>query len=244
MPDLERRLRGLGPHVAFPDEPALAGAVVERLRARRHERAIRPRRLALALALALAAVAAAVAVPQARTALLELLGLRGAAVERVETLPPVDAASPLVPGRRVTFAEAQRAVDFPLLAPRGPGGGRCGAVYLSVTVPGGMVSVVCSARGPRPLVLTQFRGEHRPFVYKAVAGSTRAEEVEVDGAPGLWLEGAPHVVVFRDAEGEVREAVRRLAGDVLLWERDGITYRLEGALRGREHALGVARDLR
>lgn len=242
MRELETRLRAVGAGLAFPPEPDLAAGVRERLLRAEPPRPAR-RRLALAL-LGAGALTAAVAVPQARTALLDLLGLRGATVERVETLPPVGPGAGLAPGTRVTFAEAQRAADFPVLSPRAKDGRRCGAVYLDATVPGGMVSIVCPAEGPQRLLLTQFRGEHRPFVAKAAGEATRVEAVDVDGAPGLWLEGAPHVVSFLDAEGRLRERTRRLAGDVLLWERGGVTYRLEGALHGRDDALRIARDLR
>jgi hypothetical protein len=64
----------------------------------------------------------------------------------------------------------------------------------------------------------------------------------VRGAPGLWLEGA-HAVVFRDAQGIVRDEELRLAGNVLLWERDGITYRLEGQIE-RDDAVRLAEALR
>ena len=49
----------------------------------------------LVLAVLALAVGAAMAVPQARTAILELFRLRGATVERVETLPPVPPIDPL-----------------------------------------------------------------------------------------------------------------------------------------------------
>lgn len=243
MADVEHALRALARELELPPAPDLAGAVGDRLRAEERSPAAR-RRPVLALAVLAAALAATLAVPQARTALLELLGIGGAGVERVETLPAVDPDAPLVPGERVSFAEAQRAVDFRVLAPPSKDGGRCGAVYLDRSLPGGMVSVVCPSVGRRPLVLTQFRGAQTPYVGKLVGPGTEAAFVDVGGARGVWIEGAQHVVAFRDADGNAREATRRLAGDVLLWERGGVTYRLEGALRGREDALRLAGDLR
>lgn len=247
MPELERALRELGRELDFPPEPELALAVGRRVRAEagaRRPRLVRRRPLALAFALVAVALAAALAVPQARTALLELLGIRGATVERVETLPPTDPNARLVPGERVSFEEAQAAVAFRIVALPGKDGSRCGAFYLDRSVPGGMVSVVCPEQGMPRLVLTQFLGAHTPYVEKLAGAGTRASYVDVDGAQGVWLEGAPHVVVFRNANGDVQERTRRLAGDVLLWEHGAITYRLEGDLRSREDALRIARDLR
>ncbi|HVM18297.1 MAG TPA: hypothetical protein VM290_12005 [Gaiellaceae bacterium] len=241
MRDLETRLRALGEHLELPPAPDLSAAVAARLRAAPARRRSRPRVLALAAAVLAALLAAALAVPQARTALLELLRLRGAEVQRVETVPPARPGAPLAPGEPVTLAEARRAVDFPVLVPAEAG---CGTVRLDRSIPGCMVSVVCR-RAAGALVLTQFRGQQTPFVLKLVGPSSDAVEVDVGrGARGIWIEGAPHVLLFRDANGEVREETRRLAGDVLLWERDGVTYRLEGALGGREAAVRLARDLR
>jgi hypothetical protein len=40
-----------------------------------------------------------------------------------------------------------------------------------------------------------------------------------------------------------QEAPPRLAGNVLVWERDGLTYRLEGATLTKERALELARQI-
>jgi hypothetical protein len=48
-------------------------------------------------------------------------------------------------------------------------------------------------------------------------------------------------VIFEDARGRTLFG-RRLAGNVLLWERDGVTYRLEGDVPLRR-ALAIAESL-
>jgi hypothetical protein len=243
--DLEQALRALGRELDLPPPPDLSAAVGARLRTPARSRGSRRPLVAALAAAAAVAAAGTLAVPQARTALLELLGMRGATVERVETLPPAGPAGRLVSGERVSFAEAQAAVDFPLLVPRAKDGGRCGAVYLDRSLVGGSaVSVVCPEQDARRIVLTQFRGAQTPYVAKLAGPGTEITNVDVGGARGIWIEGAPHVIAFRDASGAVRERTRRLAGDVLLWERGGVTYRLEGALRGRDDAIRIATDLR
>jgi hypothetical protein len=67
--------------------------------------------------------------------------------------------------------------------------------------------------------------------------------VAVGDGRGFWIEGDAHVFVYRDAAGEIRSDEYRLAGNVLLWEREGLTFRLESAL-GKEQALRIADGVR
>jgi hypothetical protein len=67
--------------------------------------------------------------------------------------------------------------------------------------------------------------------------------VAVGGAGGYWIEGAPHVLILRDYAGDDRRHPSRLAGNTLLWERDGVTYRLESAL-SRDEAIRIAESMR
>ena len=75
------------------------------------------------------------------------------------------------------------------------------------------------------------------------AQETHLEAVSVGGEPGFWISGAPHAFFFvcYDA-GECRQERYRLAGNVLIWEQDGVTLRLESALP-REEALAIAESV-
>jgi hypothetical protein len=231
---LERALRELGRDVDFPRTPDLAEAVGRRLRAepapRRFTVAGRP--LALGVAVLTVAVVAAFAVPQTRAAILDLLGIGGATIERVETLPPAEERGLAVPGRPVSLEAAEEGATFELRTPA-----EYDAVYLDTTFLGGLVSFVDRDEG---LVLTQFLGAHTPYIQKSAAPGTRIRQVQVGLAFGYWLAGRRHVVVFADEDRNVRE--RRVAGNVLLWERDGVTYRLEGP-RTLAQALDVVEGL-
>ena len=207
MPELETRLRGLAPDVAFPAD---AGARGLRRRAARRAADSAPwiarRRLAIAVAVVLAAFAAVLAAsPGARSAFLELFGIEGATVYRVERAPDVDRFGPLVPGEAVSLAEARRSVPFAVVVPD-TGGRPVERVFLDRTS-GAVSFVYCCPE----LILTEFRGEALPFVQKLAGPEVRIEHVVVDGAPGIWLEGA-HAVIFRDASGIVREDAMRVAG--------------------------------
>ena len=52
---------------------------------------------------------------------------------------------------------------------------------------------------------------------------------------------APHVLIWEFIPRAVHEAQTRLAGNVLLWLRDDVTYRLEGDLdKGQMLGAGAA----
>jgi hypothetical protein len=236
VPELETRLHALAAEVAFPPTPALAAAVEARLESQGapRRRLLGRRQLVIALAVLVAAFAAVLAAsPGARSAFLELFGIKGATVFRVERAPEIDRYLPLVHGEAVSLAEARRQVDFELLVPETGDGRPIERVFLDRIV--GAVSFVYCCPS---LILTQFRGEALPYVQKFAGPGTRVEEVTVDGGRGIWLEGA-HAVVFRDASGIVRQDELRLAGNVLLWERGDVTLRLEGDL-SRDEALDLA----
>ena len=70
------------------------------------------------------------------------------------------------------------------------------------------------------------------------------EAVSVGGESGFWISGAPHGIFFVCYDvGECRQERYRLAGDVLLWEQDGLTLRLESTL-SRDEALAIAESVR
>ena len=99
-------------------------------------------------------------------------------------------------------------------------------------------------------LLIQFQGEaERNLIEKGLRNDegvmeTRLQSVTVGGEPGFWISGAPHGFFFvcYDA-GECREERYRLAGNVLLWEQDGLTLRLESAL-SLDDALTIAESVR
>ena len=75
--------------------------------------------------------------------------------------------------------------------------------------------------------------------------ATSIETVSVAGNPGFWIDGAPHTFFLACSEvdsEECREERYRLAGNVLLWEDDGVVLRLESAL-SREASLAIAASL-
>jgi hypothetical protein len=240
MTELEVQLRDLGATVAYPPTPDLAGAVRRRLAERPMPwwRA-RSRRQALAIALAVlaVAVAAVMAVPEARTAILRFLRIGSVTVERVETLPPAQERPLSVGlGRRVSVAEGERIAGFRMLLP--PLKQPVERVYAR----GNMQSAFLDVPDEGSVLLTEIRGSDQfGFAKKAAGEGTRFEEDVVNGEFALWIVGAPHVVMFREPNGQIREVTTRLAGNVLVWTRGDLTLRLEGELT-KERALEIARS--
>jgi hypothetical protein len=230
MNELERRLEELGGEIAYPATPRFDLGFD-----RRPARASRLRPLALAFAVLVAVLAGVLAFsPGARSAFLEIFHIRGATVERVETLPAIDAQR-FDFGQRVSREEAERRAGFELVDLGKPDG-----IYIRSDR---VVSVVYGpARKPR-LVLTQLRGGvWDGFLKKVGSRGTRIDRVTVDGEPGLFVSGGEHFVMFLDENGAITDERTYLAGNVLLWNRGPLLLRLEGDLT-RAEALELARSV-
>jgi len=171
------------------------------------------------------------AVPQARTAILDWLGLRNVSVIRVEKLPAVAAHGNLDLGQRVTLDDAKRRAPW-LLVPDGTPD----SVWVNKSLPGGRVSLLWGTPSHVRLLLTEFTG--RTYIEKVIDGDTQVERVKI-GDAGAWFQG-PHVVMFQDRDGRFRESHARLARNTLVWQMGDITLRLEGGLT-KDEALRIAR---
>jgi hypothetical protein len=129
------------------------------------------------------------------------------------------------------LASAQRAVQFEIVTPNdAPAPAR---VAVDRRVPGGLVvltydhfSLVEIATDPT-----------QPLVAKFVGGGA-VEPVTVHGHPGMWIPDI-HRIGYFDRTGELRSDTVRRSGPVLLWERDGVTYRVEGP-HTRAEAMAIA----
>ena len=249
MRDLHDELTALS--VEWPATPDLAAAVSARLAAPapvRARRAWRP-----ALAYALTAVAAAFALtmavsPDARSAVLEWLGLKSVKIERREPSAPPPRPGKLGAGlglgTPVTLAEARRGAPF-LRLPEADGLGDPDAVYAAP----GRVSLVY---GERPgyaratttgaaLLVQEFEARVGTFIEKTLGQGTRLERLRVGSDPAYFITGA-HGFAYEGDDG-VRFEDQRLAGNTLLLERaDGLLIRVEGDLT-RDRAVAIARSV-
>lgn len=230
MPELETALRQLGRDVEFPATPDLASAIHGRLGRRRSWR----RPVLIAVAVLVVAIGAALLVPPARTAILDWLGLRHVNVVRVDTLPAARPLGRVDLGKRVTLAEAKRRAPWLLVPEDQPD-----SVYVSGSVPGGLVSLVWGSPSRPRLLLTELPGH--AYIEKIVQSGQAVEPVKI-GDAGAWFQGN-HLVIFSDQLGVIHEGRARLAGNTLVWQFAEVTSRLEGRL-SKEQALRIARTAR
>jgi hypothetical protein len=261
MMDLERSLTELGAGIAWPaesDMSALVRARIEghpprRVRAVSALRSGRARAFAYAaIVVALVATATLVTFPGVRTAVADFLGLGGVRIERGGPLPSTSGELNL--GERVSLTEASERVDFDVVVPDADALGEPHAVYLDPAVSGGQVALTYEARPGLPAapgtdlgaLLTQFAGSRADEdVLKKVTTNdpgTTVVPATIDGIQGLWISGEPHTIAYLEADGDVRTDTVRLAGNVLLWELEGVTLRLESRL-SRSEAVTIAESM-
>jgi hypothetical protein len=216
MTELERALVALGNELEFPATPEVWPRVAERLQRRRW---VRP--AALAVAVGAVAIGIAMAVPPARSAILRFFHIGSVTVERVETLPPSQ-TRPFSTG--LGPARSQPTVRLPT-------GLKATAYYARP----GLNAALLRYRG-KQVLYAELRGDQMGFTKKFVGPTTHVEEARI-GEWGMFLSGAPHVVMWEDGRVETR-----LAGNVLIWLFQGTTYRLEGELN-KQQMLKLGRQI-
>ena len=216
MTELERALAALGEELEFPQSRDVWPRIADRLQRRGW---VRP--AVFALAAGVVALAIALAVPPARSAILKFFHIGSVTVERVETLPPAQ-TRPFATG--LGPARTQPTLKLPASV-------TATAYYKQP----GMAAALLRYRG-RQVLFAELRGDQMGFSKKVAGPTTHLEEVRL-GEFGLWLSGAPHVLMWDSGTAQTR-----LAGNVLLWLQNDVTYRLEGRLT-KGQMLALARQI-
>jgi hypothetical protein len=221
MSELERNLSVLAAEVDWPPTPRVS------LQLGKSRRQLP--RFAIALALVVLAVAVAFAVPQARSAILRLFHIGGVTIVRVDTLPAAqERALAADLGTRVSRVAASRILLAPVRIPNV-------RAQLHFYAYGNMISTLLAT--PQPVLLSELRIGSGVYPQKILGPGTQLETATVVTAgDAAWLSGARHVAVFPPAPP-------RLAGNVLIWSFEGITYRLEGRTLDERTALRLAREI-
>ncbi|HEX5166142.1 MAG TPA: hypothetical protein VFV93_12150 [Thermomicrobiales bacterium] len=254
--DLEQALTDLGVQLDWPAEPDLLPAVRQNLasrppRQRLFDRVMplsTPRRVAWA-AVTFVLIAALVLTisDSTRSTIADRLGLPGVSISTEPTATAAPGAA-LSIGEPVTLDEAIARVGSGLLLPPTEALGAPDGVYMLDQDSVVQVTYVYLPRPDLPeagqsgvgLLISQFAGHtNQSFIQKQLGSGTTIEQVDVAGQPGFWLVGAPHVFFYERPDGQIREESIRLAANVLLWEQDGQTLRIETALN-RDAAIRIA----
>jgi hypothetical protein len=254
--DLERTLSDIGGRFDGPKRDMWPA-----VRARIAERRTQPwwsqltfggSRLApVAATLAVILVAALLLTPRFADALGHLLSIPGVQIYQVPESPSArpNASAPTFAGKRVaTAAEASRVAGFAVRTPAALGDPS--AIYVE-TAPARVTIVYASVKGiptsPQAgvsAIVVEFKGTiETQIMAKAVGPGTTLDAVPLGAGVAYYLAGQPHQFFFRDPAGNLQPETLRLAGNTLLWEDDGFTYRLEAQV-SMEEAVRIASTLR
>ena len=203
--------------------------------------------------LAVILVAVFVLTPAFVGALEHLLNIPGVQIFRISTTPtpmPTIGTSTSFPGQRATsVAEASRQAGFQVREPAALGA----ADEIYVELAPVRVTLVYRSRQGLPAtalpgvsaLIVEFKGSlDAPILGKAIGPGTTLEAVPLSsGTAAYWLAGQPHQFFYRDATGNIQPDTLRLAGNTLLWDAGGITYRLEAQVN-RDEAVRIASSFR
>lgn len=249
---LESRLRSLAPLIAYPETPNVAASVTlaegERDAPRRF-RSWQSGFLAATAALVVLGVMLgfSASTREAVGRWLEIPGIRIS----LDRHPQNDASGPDVRaslGEQITLAEAIAGVSFAVMVPDPALIGDPDEVYGSEDASERWITLVYLAdaslselvNSDIALLITQ-KPSHPDEVWaqKELGGTTTMSIVHVNGTEALWIEGTHNLNITAD---EV-DRNSRLAGNVLAWHTNGITFRIESNLP-LERVLELAESLR
>jgi hypothetical protein len=209
---------------------------------------VRRRRLVAALAATLA-VAATLAIPPVRAAVTNFFDI-GAVRVHEEPPPRRPTAGPLRLGE-VTTLDAARARMPAVVVPSARGFTSPDEVWFDGKV-GGVTSLVYRARPGLPaaehsdgigLLVQEFTGDGSAFVHKYLSNDARAQAVAVGPYEGVFITGGSHLVAYDDPTGIGASEDGRLVGNALIFQREGLTIRLEGDL-GLDRMVAIGASLR
>ena len=240
----EARVQAAAQQFAYPPTPPIVEAMRERLPPQRRQptRNVLRRRSAALITILL--IAGSLAVPPVRAAV--QAWLRIGAIEFVRPAPTEPAPLPSVLADlagETTLEQARTQATFPIKLPTYPEElGTPDQVYLQDLNGQAVICVWLDPRASGKVHLSLHALSSAAWAYK-IADEQLVEETTVNGERALWVRG-PHLLQFREKNGDVAYGTRRLVkGNVLIWQADALTYRLETDLPLQE-AVRVAESLR
>ncbi|MGR6924128.1 hypothetical protein ACU635_58530 [[Actinomadura] parvosata] len=211
---------------ARPESDAHASARGRPGPASREDEPVRPSRRrrrtrwAVVAAVVVAVITVTAATPQGRAAVERILRFAGIEIEVGRTTPPpVTTTTTGLPGEHeVSRADLPAQVKFPVRAPAALGEPR----RVTVSENGRVASMFW----PGGIRLDQFDGTMAPFFFKKL-GPPAPEYTRVNGREAWWIPGE-HPLGYIPREDGTQVPLRQAAA-TLIWQQDGVNFRLEGA---------------
>ena len=263
--DIETSLQEASANLTYPPTPDIAGQVRRRMTGQPKTHSTRLRRLAWGAVLTVILLAGLLAVPGVRAQVLEFLQIGVVRIFLVAPTPtptslPLTATSSsanLLPGLptpsptatpssaaldlagEISLEQAVQQAGFPILLPAYPPDlGLPDKVFLQDLEGNVLVLVWFDPAEPGKVrfSMQQFTDQDNISVTKMQPVTVL--ETTVAGNPAAWTEG-PYLLRVQDGDIDI---TRLIEGHVLIWEQDGITYRLETDL-SLEEAVRIAESL-
>jgi hypothetical protein len=259
--DFEAQLGSIANGMEYPRTPDIAGSVSARLRSSTRPRFI-SRTFARSLVIALILISSLLIIPPVRAAVIEFIQIgivrifprsveptaEGIGPATPETLIPLT-ATPRTPlpsllpllediAGETTLVNAQQIVSYPILLPTYPMElGLPNHVYVQDADGDMTILVWTDPQEPQRVMLSlHFIPEGSWAIEKGSPMVVQA--TSVNGQRAIWAVG-PYPL--RLSNGEL-EFTRLIDGQVLIWEAEGITYRLETD-QSLEEAIKTAKSL-
>lgn len=239
----EAHVRATARQFRYPATPHIAGRTRGKIVPRRVHRGT------WALAATVLIVGSLLAVPPVQAAL--RAWLRIGAIEFVSPTPTTSApAIPVAPpsalldlAGETTLDAARAQVPFPILLPTHPTDLNAPDRVYEQDLDGPAVILVwLEPQDPGKVRLSLHALSSDAFAQKIV-GERLVDEVTVNGENAAWVRGE-HVLQLRGDNGDSSYGTRRLvSGNVLIWETNDVTYRLETDQPLNE-AVRIAESLR
>ncbi|MFB4272132.1 hypothetical protein [Nonomuraea sp. GTA35] len=196
--------------------------------ARRGRRA----RWAIVAAVVVAVITVTAATPQGRAAVTQILRFAGIEIEIGETTPPPVTTTATLPGEhQVPRTDVPGQARFQVRTPAALGDPQ----RVTVADDGRMVSMFW----PGGLRLDQFDGTVSPFFFKKL-GPPAPEYTRVNGREAWWIPGEHPLGYILRQDGT--QVPLRQAAATLIWQQDGLNFRLEGA-KSMAEAVRIASSL-
>jgi hypothetical protein len=249
MPDLEEQLTALSVAIDWPKTPPHLWRGVRRSRTE----GLQLNRWALAAVAVLVIVGTLLAYSPSREAIAGWLNLhttflRTQSQPTPSPLPSGPLGERLGLGSPTTLDKAQSQVSWKIqipaalgapdevylkLPPTGPSGGEVTLVY------GQRPDIRASGLTGVSVLVTEARGKaNETFFQKMLGPDATLEPVTVNGHPGYWIAGRPHMFAFTDSDGNIYTDTLRLATNTLIFDDNGTVVRLEGEMT-RAQALQI-----
>lgn len=255
--EFEKQLRSITAEMEYPHTPDIAGSVMPHLSPSTRPRLF-SRTVAWSLTMLLMLLSSLMLIPPARAAIIEFIQIgivrifpapiESPAIATPESISPVTATPAAQSSTLTTFldqiagetklANAQEIVAHPLLLPTYPAElGLPDHVYVQNANGFMAILVWVDAQQPEHVSLSLHFIPTGSWMIEKVQ-PTLIQETEVNGQRAIWAAG-PYPLLLRN--GDI-EFMRLVDGHVLIWEQDGVTYRLETNL-ALEEAVKIAESL-